>query len=58
MIKEVIDSGSGAILFKKDEGELALERLEKEVSSLKRENTKYKKRLEELEIKVENLMNQ
>jgi chaperonin cofactor prefoldin len=49
MIKEVIDKGSGAILFKKDSESLTLEDLMKRVDRLESENNKLKKRIEILE---------
>lgn len=49
MIKEVIDKGSGAILFKKDSESLTLEEVVKRLDKLEKENKELKKRIKSLE---------
>lgn len=49
MIKEVLDKGSGAILFKKDPESLTLEEVVKRVEKLEKENKELKKRIKSLE---------
>lgn len=52
MIKEVLDKGSGAILFKKDPESLTLEEVVKRVEKLEKENKELKKRIKSLEDKA------
>lgn len=54
MITEVVDSNSGAILFKKDQESKNLEYLMKEMTSMKKTISKLEKRVKELETSKKN----